>query len=455
VTQGQWKKVMGTEPWKGRLHVQEGDDYPAVYVSWNDAVEFCKKLSSMEGAVYRLPTEAEWEYACRGGTKTAFSFGNDEAELSKYAWWGGFSGNGNVGDEQYAHRVAQKLPNPYGLYDMHGNVYEWCSDWYGDYPSTPLTDPRGPSSGSFHVLRGGSCYSGPGFARCASRYSVTPGRRYYSGFRLVLELTNAATASAAVAPADAPMKPAPSGTPVKPAAAVPVTNSIGIVLQPIPAGTFMMGSPASGKGRFVDETQHQVTLTKPFSMGRTEVTQGQWKKVMGTEPWKGEDYVQEGDDYPAVYVSWNDAVEFCEKLSAMEGKVYRLPTEAEWEYACRGGTKTAFSFGDDEAELGKYAWFDGNAWDIDEKYAHRVAQKLPNPFGLYDMHGNVWEWCSDWKDDYPSTPLTDPRGPDAGSFRVLRGGSWNSEPYNVRCAFRNYNTPENRYANDGFRLVLE
>ncbi|MFM7926023.1 MAG: formylglycine-generating enzyme family protein, partial [Planctomycetaceae bacterium] len=144
------------------------------------------------------------------------------------------------------------------------------------------------------------------------------------------------------------------------------------------------------------------------------------------------------------------------KLSAMEGKVYRLPTEAEWEYACRGGTKTAFSFGDDEAELGKYAWFEGNVWGIGEKYAHRVAQKLPNPYGLFDMHGNVWEWCSDWFGHYPSTPLTDPRGPDAGSFRVLRGGSWVDEPSFVRCAYRSSLIPE--YRDDGFygfRLVLE
>jgi formylglycine-generating enzyme required for sulfatase activity len=176
---------------------------------------------------------------------------------------------------------------------------------------------------------------------------------------------------------------------------------------------------------------------------------------MGTEPWKGETFVKEGDDYPAVYVSWDDAVEFCKKLSAMEGKVYRLPTEAEWEYACRGGTKTAFSFGDDKAELGKYAWFDGNADAIGEDYAHRVAQKLPNPFGLHDMHGNVWEWCSDWKDAYPSTPLTDPRGPSSGSSRVLRGGSWYDVPRFVRCAGRGSNAPGYRSYDVGFRLVLE
>jgi sulfatase modifying factor 1 len=234
-----------------------------------------------------------------------------------------------------------------------------------------------------------------------------------------------------------------------------VVNSIGITLLLISAGTFTMGSPASEKDRDDDETQHQVTLSKPFYMGRTEVTQGQWKKVMGTEPWKGEDYVQEGDDYPAVYISWDDAVAFCKKLSAQEGKTYRLPTEAEWEYACRGGTKTAFSFGDDEADLEKYAWFDGNAWDINEKYAHRAAQKQPNPFGLHDMHGNVWEWCSDWHGDYPSSPLTVPQGPDSVSFRVLRGGSWVGGPNLVRCALRNSITPEYRVFNYGFRLVLE
>jgi formylglycine-generating enzyme required for sulfatase activity len=234
-----------------------------------------------------------------------------------------------------------------------------------------------------------------------------------------------------------------------------VVNSIGIKLLLMSAGTFTMGSPATEKGRDDDETQHQVTLSKPFYMGRTEVTQGQWKKVMGTEPWKGEDYVQEGDDCPAVYISWDDAVAFCKKLSEKEGKPYLLPTEAEWEYARRGGTKMAFSFGDDEADLEKYAWFDGNAGAVNEHYAHRVAQKLPNRFGLHDMHGNVWEWCSDRIGDYPSTPLTDPHGPDSGSFRVLRGGSWDYVPGVVRCAYRSGVTPGDRFYSLGFRLVLE
>jgi len=114
---------MGTKPWTGQKYVQEGDDYPAVYVNWHDAVAFCKKLSAREGKTYRLPTEAEWEYACRGGTNTAFGFGDDAAVLSDYAWWGGILGSGNSGNEQYAHEVAQKLPNALGLYDMHGNGF--------------------------------------------------------------------------------------------------------------------------------------------------------------------------------------------------------------------------------------------------------------------------------------------------------------------------------------------
>lgn len=203
------------------------------------------------------------------------------------------------------------------------------------------------------------------------------------------------------------------------------------------------------------DIKHQVTLTKSFYMGRTVVTQGQWKKVMGTEPWTVESLVREGDDYPAVRISWNGAVEFCNKLSAMENRVYRLPTEAEWEWSCRAGATTHYSFGDDEGELSKYAWFDGNARRAGERYAHAVGKKLPNAFGLYDMHGNVWEWCSDWFYNYPSGTLTDPKGPNRGCWRVLRGGAWDETPYYARCAFRYYNTPQTRFITCGFRVVLE
>jgi formylglycine-generating enzyme required for sulfatase activity len=240
-------------------------------------------------------------------------------------------------------------------------------------------------------------------------------------------------------------------------ARAPITNTIGMKLKEIPAGTFLMGSPSDETGREDNETQHPVTISKAFYMQTTEVTQGQWKAVMGTEPWKGEQYVKEGPNYPATYVSWNDAIAYCKKLSEKEGKTYRLPTEAEWEYACRAGTKTAWSFGDDEKALGDYAWYRENAYDIDERYAHQVELKKPNAFGLYDMHGNVWEWCHDYyvEDYYKQSPEQDPRGLASGSSRVLRGGSWVYDSRDSRSAFRDGRDAGSRNGVYGFRLVRE
>jgi formylglycine-generating enzyme required for sulfatase activity len=151
-------------------------------------------------------------------------------------------------------------------------------------------------------------------------------------------------------------------------------------------------------------------------------------------------------------------VEFCRRLSELPdekaaGRRYRVPTEAEWEYACRAGSKTAFSFGNEAADLGSHAWYSANSNEM----THAVGGKKPNAFGLYDMHGNVWEWCSDWYDEnyYASSPAIDPKGPDSGSFRVLRGGSWDDEPRRVRCAYRDYNSPDYRDAGNGVRVVLE
>ena len=228
-----------------------------------------------------------------------------------------------------------------------------------------------------------------------------------------------------------------------------VTNSIGMELIEIPAGNFTIGY-----GKVV------VTLTKPFGLGKTDVTQGQWEQVMGTDPWEGGEDVQADKDCPATYVSWDDAREFCDKLTDLErkagtlkaGEAYRLPTEAQWEYACRAGTATTYSFGNDESTFGEYAWFNGNAFHAGEPYAHKVGLKKPNPWGLYDMRGTVWKWCSDWYDAKVSGG-TDPVGPEEGSLRVLRGGSWWSRPVNCGSASRNGIGPSDRGSDMGFRVA--
>jgi formylglycine-generating enzyme len=239
----------------------------------------------------------------------------------------------------------------------------------------------------------------------------------------------------------------------------PITNTIGMTLNKIPAGTFTMGSSKGQRIPSGQVPQHPVTISKPFYMQTTEVTQGQWKEVMGTEPWKSKPSVKEGPNYAASHVSWDDAVAYCKTLSGKENKTYRLPTEAEWEYACRAGTQTKFSFGDDEKILGDYAWYRENAWDIDEKYAHQVRQKKPNAFGLYDMYGNVLEWCHDYYDEdyYKQSPAQDPPGPTSGSGRVLRGGSWDWRyvTRSYRSANRFWLGADARFNYVGFRLVRE
>ena len=243
-------------------------------------------------------------------------------------------------------------------------------------------------------------------------------------------------------------------------------NSIGTKLVLIPAGEFLMGSPESDTSADSDERpQHRVRLSRPYYLGKYEVTQREWKAVMGTEPWKGKEYVREGDDYPAAYISHEDAEAFCRRLSALPaekaaGRVYRLPTEAEWEHGCRGGNRqaTKYHFGDSDADLDKYAWYDKNALDIGEKYAHRVGQKLANGYGLHDTHGNVAEWCSDWyaSDYYASAAASgsDPAGPPEGSARVLRGGCFAFPAVLCRPALRYWLAPSIRDNILGFRLAL-
>ncbi|OQY59787.1 MAG: hypothetical protein B6245_04790 [Desulfobacteraceae bacterium 4572_88] len=227
-----------------------------------------------------------------------------------------------------------------------------------------------------------------------------------------------------------------------------ITNTLGMRFVYIPAGTFMMGSPEDEAGRYNNEVLHQVTLTKTFLMQTTPVTQWQWKAVMGKNP---SHFKDGGNDCPVENVLWEDAQQFIKKLNEHEGKtLYRLPTEAEWEYACRAGSSTRFCFGDDENRLSEYAWYDGNSGGK----THPVGQKKPNAWGLYDMHGNVWEWCQDWFGDYPSGDITDPAGPlKPGSARVDRGGGCFFSARICRSACRVRDLPGGRYHFLGFRLL--
>ncbi len=232
-----------------------------------------------------------------------------------------------------------------------------------------------------------------------------------------------------------------------------ITNTIGMKLALIPAGEFLMGSPDSDKDARDDEKpQHRVQITRPFYLGATEVTQGQYRAVMGQSP----SHFKGSDDLPVENISWTDATAFCDKLSEREkgqlgGAVYRLPTEAEWEYACRAGSTTRYSFGDDAARLAEFAWHNGNSGGK----THPVRGKGPNAWNLYDMHGNVWEWCQDWREEgyYGRSLGADPPAPAQAAYRVPRGGSWFDGPQRVRSAIRGRSAPDSRNFDLGFRAA--
>ena len=222
-----------------------------------------------------------------------------------------------------------------------------------------------------------------------------------------------------------------------------------------PEGTFMMGATANEQDSGNSEKpQHQVTLTQGFWMGKYELTKAQWTAVMGTTPWAGQAEVLNDPNSPAVYISWDGAQLFITALNSYTGLTFRLPSEAQWEYAARAGTITRFYWGDDSdyTLIDNYAWYSDNC--STERYAHVVGQKLPNAWGLYDMSGNVYEWCQDWwAYSYTAGAVTNPTGPDTGSLRVYRGGSWYLYDYYCRSAYRIYGYPSPAYQYLGLRLA--
>ena len=440
VTQDQYEKVMGENPSQ-----YNGPKNPVEKVSWEDSVSFCKKLSELPdekaaGRVYRLPTEAEWEYACRAGGGGAYSFGDDVESLEEYAW---FLAN----SERKTHIVGEKKPNRWGLYDMHGHVCEWCQDyWAKESPSGDETDPMGPKDGPLRVLRGGCWGDVARFCRTAFHNGNRPLVRL-QGFGIRVAMNQP---SKQLAAESAESSVVGLSTPAYFQQQKSITNSIGMKLVLIHAGAFTMGSPVSEVGRQDNETLHEVTISKSFYLGVYEVNQDEYEKVMGKNPSHFR-----GRRLPVEMVSWDESVSFCKKLSELPdekaaGRKYRLPTEAEWEYACRAGSTTSYSFGDTSESLEKYAWFGGNS----EFNTHQVGVKKSNRWGLFDVHGNVWEWCEDWSTDYPSGEAADPQGPREGTTHVRRGGSYFFVAKYCRAAMRDAGVPTLRSADIGFRVAM-
>ncbi len=534
VTQAQWLKICGAWPETAPSSLYGiGNDYPAYNISWDDIHStggFLDKINILKPnnlSGFRLPTEAEWEYAARGNTQTRFYWGDDPSySLSdKYEWYAINSG-------LKTHPVGQKLPNPFGLYDTLGNVCEWCSDWYDNYNSLAITDPIGPSSGSYRIIRGGVFGDEAKFLRVANRCSNSSSDRIPGlGFRIALGLNQLVIINSEITPktltfdkslstqSDISVTIIPNGNTLaaikygaklliegtdfnisgntiilkksffenQPSGNMELTIKFsagndqiltikvlglantsgktltldlggGVLLEMIKISaaeqSFKMGSPDTELDRYFNEGPvHTVSFTRDYYIGKYEVTQAQWEAIMGSNNLS---YLKTGDNYPVYYISWYDicnAGGFLEKINTLSPNGFsnfRLPTEAEWEYAARGNTQTRFYWGDDLSynDVGNYAWYISNS----ESKIQPVGQKLPNPFGLYDMSGNVNEWCSDWYGTYGNSSVIDPIGPALATEKVVRSSGWDNDKA-CRSAARSSTYPSSQ-GKIGFRLAL-
>lgn len=456
------------------------DDYPVANVTWNDAVAYCQWLSEKEQQTYRLPTEAEWESACRAGSTTLYSCGDDDSSLGQYAWY--YANRLN-----HANSVAKKLPNAYGLFDMSGNVAEWCRDGWDAtwYQRSPVEDPFVPPSSGDNIIRGGGWFSPPTDCRSAERTSKPQSLRIgHVGFRIIREIEVSPAANLSSTASDHAPSPAVAPFDEKQAQAhqqawadylgVPVEQEVElpggekIVFMLIPPGEFLMGSGEQEKDEYLaaaeaaedtwsvrsiqtEYPQQHVKITKPFYLGKFEVTQAQWQSVMGSNPSKFNKDLQN----PVETVSWDDIDQFLVQsntVTASQPFSFVLPTQAQWEFACRAGGTTAWHDTESEADFAQVAWHQGNAVN----QTHPVGQLQPNAFGLYDMHGNVMEWCSDWLSLEAAQPAVklDPVGPTTGKQRIRRGGHIYFEPGRCRAAFKAWFFPDARQEFGGFRLAM-
>jgi len=469
VTQGQWQRITGNN----LSYFRGNDSLPVEQVSWEDCEDFLRKA----GDGLRFPTEAEWEYACRADSTTAYYFGDSFVQLKDYAWFNSFDGS-----TRGTHEVGQKRPNAWGLYDMHGNVLEWCKDWYDSvyYSSfkyrNPPDDPAGPSWGPGRVQRGGSWMHRFGECRSGSRHYSSPTRRGYNiGLRVAKTLTSGPLIRKALRPAQRGQMRIPLGFRAQDdTTAEPYTNTgwakevvhkkTGIEMVFIPAGEFMMGGCEAvvelanpthrilgsfmvftevKHGAADRKSKHKVKITTPFYLGKHEVTTTEWN-LIGIEGQHHFSYFSQ----PAR-TSWMTCQDFLRKA----GAALRLPTEAEWEYACRAGSTTKYYFGNSSSALGNYAWYEENSRKKFQDRINMVEMKKPNAWGLYDMYGNVWEWCEDWYGSYPGGEQIDPKGPPKGEFKVIRGGSFYDTAESCQSAQRGRGKPDLGDCRVGFRVA--
>ena len=530
VTQAQYETVMtgNTEGLNADPSHFKGTNRPVENVSWNNLQIFLFRLNEIEqtagrlpaGWKYVLPTEAQWEYACRAGTTTAYSWGNDiNSSRANYNW---DIAHNTDNDFKQTRDVGQYAANPWGFFDMHGNVWEWVYDWRAGYLGGLQTNPEGPATGLHRVCRGGSWDHQYPNLRSAFRHANTPSHRNYSlGFRLAFQPMPADTANPEITLFGSEYLNHSQGIPfvdpgyeahdardgnitdqivvtgsidqnstgtylltytVEDAAGntatttrtVTVTGNRTVELNATvamdmiwcPPGTFTMGSPTTEVGRGSDETEHNVTLTHGFYLGKYEVTQAQYEAVMtgNTETNSSGDIISAtpsnwhgNPDRPVEMVSWDDAQVFLTRLNEQQagnlpaGWSYVLPTESQWEYACRAGTTTRFSWGDGIAST------NANYSSSGDFQTHDVGLYATNPWGFFDMHGNVWEWTADWYlAAYPSgNPVIDPTGPSTGEVRVTRGGSWSAPGTDLRSAKRGNASRSNHFLGVGFRVGFQ
>ena len=382
VTQQLWQTVMGSNPSKTK-----GNYLPVEQVTWDECQEFVARLSQLTGQNFRLPTEAEWEYAARGGNHSRgyrFAGGNG---IDSVAWYEGNS-------EGKTHNVGTKLPNELGIYDMSGNAWEYCQDWYGYYSDQAQTNPTGPESGTYVVGRGGGFESRKPldsiFCRISGRGVAWKAEKYrHVGLRVVLGTT---TYEAAEPP-------------------------------PAPCQTFEVNGVSFNMMCVEGETYD-------YYIGQTEVTQGLWKKVMGYN-----NSIHQGEYLPVEKVSWEECQTFIQKLNEMTDLHFRLPTESEWEFAARGGKNSRGYTYAGSNSIDSVAWYQSNS----QEQTHTIATLMPNELGIYDMSGNVWEWC---EDHY-----------DASAQRVVRGGSFYDAVSVCRISSRSGRNADYR-SYIGLRLVF-